>query len=115
MNELYNPDDSFPPFDNIGSCVGTENEGLCSCCIPAPKRSYFLNPILVLAASAARGGNSMFADSLLDVGRGRRDCKSIRKSITRLRGNCDLNIARITESSLLLTGSPSLVRPKVGA
>lgn len=75
--------------------------------------STYLNPILVLAASAARGGNTMFADSLLDVSRGRRDCKAIRKAITRLRGNCDLNIARITETALLSTGSPDLHRPHV--
>lgn len=72
-----------------------------------------VNPILVLAASAARGGNPMFAASLLTVSRGARDCKAMRKRITRLRGNSDLSMARIAETNLLKSGNIDLRRPHV--
>ena len=75
----------------------------------------YLNPILVLAASAARSGHPSFACELLSVDRGNRDAKAIRKSITRLSGHSDLNIARCVEHSLISTGSACLKRPHIGA
>ena len=73
----------------------------------------FVNPILILAASVARSGHGMFAEELLHVDRGHRDCKAIRKAVTRLAGLHDVSIARCVEHSLLSTGSPSLKRPHV--
>lgn len=74
-----------------------------------------LNPILILAASASRAGNHCFARQLLNVERGHRDCKSIRKSITRLAGLSDLSIAFSVERSVLMTGSACLKRPHINA
>lgn len=71
----------------------------------------YVNPILILAASTARSCHSSFAEELLNVDRGHRDCKAIRKSITRLAGLHDVSIARSVELSLLNTGSASLKRP----
>lgn len=75
--------------------------------------SQYVNPILILAASAARAGCPMFAAQLLSVSRGARDCKAMRKRVTRLRGNCDLNMARIAETNLLTRGDIDLRRPHV--
>lgn len=75
----------------------------------------FVNPIIVLAASAARSGHSYFAEELLNAGRGHRDCKAMRRRVTRLAGMHDVTIARCVEHSLLSTGSASLKRPHIKA
>lgn len=72
-----------------------------------------LNPILVLAASAARSGHATFAVELLGVSRGNRDAMHIRKRITRLAGMSNLCIAKCVETAILTTGNPSLKRGKM--
>lgn len=77
--------------------------------------SNFVNPAIILAASASRSGHSMLANELLAAGRGLRDCKSIRRRITRFKGFHVVSIAQCVETSLLTTGSTSLKRPHIKA
>lgn len=73
----------------------------------------FLNPVIVLAASASRAGNSMFTNELLATSRGLRDCKAIRRRFTRLAGFHPMTVALCVEDSILLTGNASLKRPHI--
>lgn len=112
-NDLFNPDDSFPAFDDVGSCMGTEDEGNCPHCKAKQAKPEFVNPIIVLAGATANSGHAMFAEDLLNVGRGHRDCKAIRRRTTRLAGMSDVCIAKCVEHSLISTGSASLKRPRL--
>lgn len=59
-----------------------------------------LNPILVLAASVADSGHSMFARELLSVSRGMRDAKAIKRSSKRFSGLHALTVARIVNDKI---------------
>lgn len=60
----------------------------------------YLNPIVVLAGAAIKSGNSMFANELLGVSRGLRDCKAIKKQSKTYKGLMAGSIAYIIETKV---------------
>lgn len=58
-----------------------------------------LNPIIALAGAAVKSGNGIFAKQLLELDRGNRDCKAMKKRKKRFSGMTLSSVAYCIDSA----------------